>query len=78
MIIPTMMISWAYSVTIFSKEEQLIKIVQEKHPLLALLLQSCKKKEEDSYETSYYPIYLMVKKYFEILDINFLKIVYNK
>lgn len=73
-------IFWDCSVTIFSEKEKGIQYAKREYPLFDVLLKSCEKEEGDSfvYETSYYPVYLMVKKYFEILHMDFMEIKYKR
>ena len=66
------------SVTIFSKEEMLFETSKKEHVLLKTALLCCKNIGEDKYEfeTNIYPAYLIVKKYFEVLMLDFCSIKY--
>ncbi|MBQ3512173.1 MAG: hypothetical protein IJA32_00030 [Lachnospiraceae bacterium] len=67
------------SVAIFSKEEMLFETSKKEHILFKTALICCKNIGEEKYqfETNIYPAYLIVKKYFEVLMLDFCSIKYH-
>lgn len=62
----------------FNKEEMLFETSKKEHILLKTALMCCETIEDEKYKfkTSIYPVYLIVKKYFEVLEMDFCSIIY--
>ena len=51
---------------------------KKEHILLKTALACCKNKKEYEFETNFYPIYVIVKKYIDVLGLFFCHIKYIK